>query len=900
MSVSFDFPLTYSEEWWRVTLSSIGDGVIVTDASGKVTFMNPVAQTLTGWAGEDARSKPLEEIFPIINELNRTQVENPVSKVLETGLVQELANHTLLLARNGVEFHIDDSAAPIKDEQGNIFGVVLVFRDVSERKAAEAARLRLSAIVDSSDDAIISKTLESKITSWNKAAERIFGYTAAEAIGQSITMLIPPERQNEEVMILDKLKRGERIDHYETVRVAKDGRHLDISVTISPIKDSEGNIIGASKIARDITEQKRIEKEIKSRERELSDFVENATIGLHWVGPDGIIIWANQAEMEMLGYSREEYIGHNIAEFHVDQPVIDDILQRLSRDEKLHGYEARLRCKDGSIKYVLINSNVYREDNRFIHTRCFTRDITEQKRAEEIQAYLAAIVESSDDAIVGKTLESIITSWNQGAERIFGYTAEEAIGRSIHLIIPPERHHEEEMILDKLRRGERIEHFETVRRRKDGRLIDISVTISPIKDRSGRIVGASKIARDITEIKKGEAERRQLLEREKAARAKAEEASRLKDEFLATVSHELRTPLNAILGWARLLSAGKLDADGAARAVETIMRNVEAQNRLIEDILDVSRIITGKLRLNVSSVELMPLIEAVLESMRPAAEAKGVKLLSRLDASAGVVSGDSERLQQIVWNLISNAIKFTPKGGQVMVRFERVDSHLEIVVSDTGIGISAEFLPYVFDRFRQADSSITRTHGGLGLGLAVVRHLVELHGGMVRVESAGEGQGATFTVSLPLMPTYRASSAVENRIQQEPSFIAVTSLKGVIALIVDDEPDTRELLVATLEQYGAQVKSAGSVTQALSLLETEQPDIIVSDIGMPETDGYELIKTIRQRGIQIPAIALTAYARAEDRIRALTSGYQFHLAKPVDPDELAIVVANVVMRDRKN
>ncbi|HYE76022.1 MAG TPA: PAS domain S-box protein, partial [Blastocatellia bacterium] len=572
-----------------VTLSSIGDAVIVTDAKGYVTFMNPVAQSLTGWAADEARSKPLEEIFPIINEASRAKVENPVNKVLETGSVVELANHTLLLARNGIEFHIDDSAAPIKDAQGNVFGVVLVFRDVSERKRGELARLRLSAIVDSSDDAIISKTLDSTITSWNKAAERIFGYRADEVIGKTIYLLIPPELHHEEQMILDRLRRGERIDHYETVRLTKGGERLNISLTISPIKDSEGLIIGASKIA---------------------------------------------------------------------------------------------------------------------------RDITEQRRAEQSQAYLAAIVESSDDAIVGKTLEGIITSWNRGAEKIFGYTEQEAIGQPIYLIIPPERYPEEEMILSKLRKGERIEHFETIRQRKDGRLINISVTISPIRNRAGQIIGASKIARDVTEIKRGQIERQQLFEREQAARARAEEASRLKDDFLATVSHELRTPLNAILGWSKLLQAGRLDQTGVARATETILRNAEAQNRLIEDILDVSRIITGRLRLNVSNIELVPVIEAALESVRPAAEAKGVRLHRILDTTAGIVSGDSERLQQVVWNLLSNAIKFTPRDGQVQVRLERVASHLEIIVSDTGIGIKEEFLPYVFDRFRQADASSTRQHGG--------------------------------------------------------------------------------------------------------------------------------------------------------------------------------------------
>ncbi|HZS04313.1 MAG TPA: PAS domain S-box protein [Blastocatellia bacterium] len=954
MSVRFTSPAPYSEEWWRITLSSIGDAVIVTDAGGKIAFMNPVAQSLTGWKSEDARDRPIEEVFAIVNETSRATVESPVSKVLQTGEFVELANHTILVGRAGAEVPIDDSAAPIRDARGEIFGVVLVFRDVTERRQGEAARRELAAIIESSDDAIIGQTLDGLITSWNKGAERIYGYTAAEVLGQPVSILTLPDRPDEIPMILERLRRGERIEHYETLRRRKDGTLIDVSLTISPIRDGEGQIIGASKIA---------------------------------------------------------------------------------------------------------------------------RDITEHKRADAVKWRLSAIVESSDDAIVAKTLEGVITNWNRGAERIFGYTEAEAVGQKIYLLIPPDRHHEEEEILAKLRRGERIEHYETVRRRKDGTLIDVSLTISPIRDAAGQIIGASKIARDITRQKRAarqlEEEREaletinrvsrtlsaeldlekvvqsltdaateitgarfgsffynvldergasymlyalsgvprehfahfpmpratdlfgptfrgegvvriddvkqdprygknspyfgmpeghlpvtsylalpvisrsgevlgglffghpepgvfterherivaglagqaaiamdnaRLYETTRKAWAEAEEANRLKDEFLATVSHELRNPLNSILGWARMLRIGKFDDEGRRRAVETIEKSAVAQGQIIEDILDVSRIITGKLRLEVSPVEIARVVEDAVETVRPTADARGVRLQAVLGTSQNLVQGDPHRLQQIIWNLLSNAIKFTPKGGRVQVTLARINSHVEIAVSDTGQGISRDFLPHVFERFRQADSSITRKQGGLGLGLAISRHLTELHGGTITAESAGVGQGATFIVRLPLAVIQEGKNRPDS--QQLPHFPRAVEgpvpdglgleLTGVRALVVDDEAEARELLQTVLRQCRAEVRAAGSVREALEMLRDWDPDILISDIGMPMEDGYALIRQVRalshKEGGSIPAVALTAYARSEDRLRALTAGFQMHVAKPVDPTELAAVVASLTGR----
>lgn len=395
----------------------------------------------------------------------------------------------------------------------------------------------------------------------------------------------------------------------------------------------------------------------------------------------------------------------------------------------------------------------------------------------------------------------------------------------------------------------------------------------------------------------------QLEERVKQRTEQLESVNRAKDEFLSILSHELRTPLNAILGWARLLRSNRLPASKAEEALDVIERNAKSQAQLIEDILDISRVIQGKLRLNVRSIQPIEAVEAAIDAVRPAAEARSIRLQTTLDPAAGPISGDPDRLQQVVWNLLSNAIKFTPKGGRVQLRLERVNSHIEITVSDTGRGISADFLPYVFDRFRQSDSSSTRTQGGLGLGLAIVRQLVELHGGDVRASSPGEGQGATFTVILPLMILHQPIRSLEwvhpvagGSIPFTPSL----SLSGLMILVVDDEPDARALLAALLEQEGATVRTADSVRAAIQEIEQQIPDVLVSDIGMPDEDGYSLIQQLRalppDQGGTIPAVAITAYARVEDRIRALSAGFQIHVPKPIEPAELVTVIANLTGR----
>ncbi len=539
------------------------------------------------------------------------------------------------------------------------------------------------------------------------------------------------------------------------------------------------------------------------------------------------------------------------------------------------------------------------------------RDLPFPRDPESLRALLASVVESSDDAIVTKTLDGVITSWNAAAHRLLGYSPEEALGKSITLIIPDDRLEEEREIIRQLRSGERIDHYETVRVRKDGTRIEVALTISPLRDGSGRVIGASKILRDISDRMRVErelqqllTERNELLERERTARAQAEKLSATKDQFLAMLSHELRTPLNAILGWTQVLRSGRSQPADFAKGLEVIERNVRIQSQLVEDLLDMTRIVAGQMRLDVQAVMPFGFVQAAVELLRPAADSKGVRVDTQLDPSAGPISGDAGRLQQVVWNLVSNAIKFTPAGGRIQVVLARVNSHIEVDVADTGIGIEPDLLPHVFEQFRQGDATITRHYGGLGLGLSIVKHIVDLHGGLVQAKSAGKGQGATFRVQLPLAIVHRERDPerMHPRSALTPPPITYADLTGLTVLAVDDEADSRELVRRVLADAGAKVETATSAADALQRAQQRLPDVIVTDIGMPETDGYELLRQLRMLGDErfrrVPAIALTAFARSEDHTRALLAGFLAHVAKPVEAPELVATVAAVAQRER--
>jgi PAS domain S-box-containing protein len=628
--------LRREREIFEVTLKSIGDGVIVTDVDGRVTLLNPVAEQVTGWSIAAARDQPFEKIFHIVNEHTGTPVEHPVAKVLETGGIVGLANHTVLITRNGQRVPIDDSGAPVRLQDGELIGIIVVFRDVTDRKRAERERTWLAAIVDSSDDAIVGKTLDGIVTSWNPGATRLFGYEATEIIGKPITTIIPRELHAEEVEILAQLRRGERVDHFETVRVAKDGRRIEISLTISPIRDEEGTVIGASKIARDITERKRSE--------------------------------------------------------------------RLLRD-----------------------------------------------------------------------------------------------------------------------------------------------------------------------------------------------ADRQKDEFLATLAHELRNPLAPICAAAELLKQAKSLAPELRAATAILERQARHMTHLVDDLLDMSRITSGRIRLQPEPIELTELLRGVIETYRQSAEAVRHQVAFAASGVPVYVNGDRIRLTQVVSNILHNAVKYTPPGGKIEIGVRTENRQAIINVRDNGMGIPGEMLEHIFEPFAQLDRSFEHTDGGLGIGLTLAKRLIELHQGHIDARSAGRGKGTEFVIHLP---TTAAAPAKRAR-APDPNFDPTVSRR---VLIADDNHDAAVSLSILLQSMGHDTRLVHDGIEALEEAELFRPEVVLLDLGMPRLDGYETARRMASRpwAAATRIVAVTGWGQEADRQRAKEAGFHRHLVKPVDLDALREVIskAHVERQDR--
>jgi PAS domain S-box-containing protein len=700
----------------------------------------------------------------------------------------------------------------------------------------ERVRAHLAAIIATSEDAIVSKTLEGIVTSWNAAAERLFGFTAAEMVGQPILRVIPEELQYEEADILAKIRAGERIERYETVRVHKDGRRLDISLTISPIRNAKGAIVGAAKIAHDITARRYAERALREEATALETLNKVGQAVASQLDLERIVQLVTDAATQLTGAAFGAFF-HNVQ----NERGESYLLYTLSGAPREAFAQFPMPRNTGIFGPTFRGEGVVRSD-----------DIRKDPRYGKNEPY---------------------NGMPPGHLPVSSYLA-----------VPVALH-----------TGDVI-----------GGLFLGHPEPGIFKDREERLaVGIAAQASIAMSNARMFQELRDREESERAARSEAERLSHLKDEFLATLSHELRTPLNAIQGWATLLRTRDTKPGDLERGLETIERNVRAQAQIVNDLLDMSRIISGKMHLEVQPLQLHEVINNAIEGVRQSAVAKRIRLHTILDSGIGLVRGDPNRMQQVLWNLLTNAVKFTPADGRIQVVLERVNSHVEISVEDSGIGIRADFLPVVFDRFRQAESNTTRRYGGLGLGLSIVKSLVELHGGSVRVKSAGENQGSTFIVALPVSHI-RSREAPSNR--REPAAsdpltaIELPRLDGVRILIVDDDHDGRALMARVLEGCGALTEAVSTAEEALAILKRERFDVLLSDIGMPGVDGYELIRRIRQMGLplaqRIPAIAVTAYARAEDRQRALLAGYQMHLGKPIEAPELIAGIASLLSVSR--
>jgi PAS domain S-box-containing protein len=682
----------------------------------------------------------------------------------------------------------------------------------------------LARVVESSDDAIVSKDLNGNIRSWNHAAERLFGYTAEEAVGRSIRMIIPTDRQSEEDTVLSHIREGKSVTHYETIRQHKDGTLIPISLTVSPIRDESGVVVGASKIARDISERTRLAALAKEHAADAATLAGVGAAIAATLDRDTIVQKVTDAGTELTH-----------AEF--------------------GAFFYNVRTQDAGDAYMLyaLSGAPKEAFAKFPHPRA--------------------------TAVFAPTFHG------RGTVRLEDVTQDLRYGKNPPYMGMPEGH-----------------------------LPVRSYLAVSVKSATGEVLGglffghreAGQFTEQHQRLAEGIAAWASVALENSHLYIEAQNANRLKDEFLAVLSHELRTPLSAIVGYVRLLRGHLLYGDDADRGLEALDRNANALTQIVNDVLDVSGIVSGKIRLNVQPVDLATIVDAGIGTVRPAADAKGVRLVAIVDPRVGRVAGDPDRLQQVVWNLLTNAIKFTPKGGQVQIRLEQVNSHVEFVVSDTGVGIRPDFLPFVFERFRQADSGLNRKTGGLGLGLAIVRHLIEMHGGTVEASSAGEGEGATFCVRLPRMIVQSEKSQPPRehpRTEQLRPLPRLTGLQGVRIVAVDDEADALIFLRVVLEAAGAEVSAIGSPLAALAQIEAVRPDVLLFDLGMPELDGYELIARVRASSNpavrDIPAAALTAFARAEDRTRALDSGFEMHLAKPVDPAELVASLAVLVRRARR-
>jgi PAS domain S-box-containing protein len=695
--------------------------------------------------------------------------------------------------------------------------------------------LRLAAIVESSDDAIISKDLNGIVTSWNRAAERVFGYTAAEMIGRSITTIVPHDRMDEEALVLRKIRSGGAVNHFETVRVHKDGSLVPISLTVSPIRAADGAIVGASKIARDISERRRAERALAEAEVRQHD-LQQRLVAL--VGGSGALFEAPQVDAVLpatIELARSLVSADAYAIWRYEGPT--------------HTWKVAAAA-DLSKEFI-------------------------QRMIRFHQSETAAPLAFSDPVLIEDVSTHPMVDEQRNAYRPEGIES--------MLVVP--------LTVRGIPNGTLVFYYRR-RHRFDTTEVQIAKAI-------GNMGAAALTTAELYD--------EQRRSREDATRAyrQANEANRAKDEFLATLSHELRTPLNAVLGWARMLSAGVIAPARIPRALEVIERNADAQLRLVEDMLDLSRIITGNLRLDMRPTRISKAVDAAIETVLPAAKAREIGIAVAADPRA-VVLGDPARLQQVVWNLLANAVKFTPSGGQITVSSRMAGRTVEIEVSDSGEGIDAEILPFVFDRFRQGDSGSTRVHMGLGLGLAIVRHIVEMHGGRVSATSEGKNQGSTFTLVLPATTLDQPSAApvFEDRRASSAAPRRPQMLAGVRALVIDDDADAREILTTLLQARGVLVHAASSVREGLDALEREVPDIVLSDLAMPEADGFDLIRSIRERpetsGGRIPAIAVTALARPEDSRRSLSSGFQVHLTKPIDPLALYSAIERLALsHDRR-
>jgi len=894
--------VTIRGEMLSVTLRSIGDAVITTDVDGRITALNVVSEALTGWTEREAIGQPLDRVFHIVNETTRQPVENPAVRALREGVVVGLANHTVLLKKGGGELPIDDSAAPIRDENGRVSGCVLIFRDVTYQRGLERDRVNqlhtarlLASIVATSDDAIISKALDGTIQSWNAAAERLFGYKAAEAIGRHISLVIPPERIAEEDHIISRLKAGERVDHFDTERVRKDGRRVWVSLTISPLHDEDGQVIGASKIARDVTKLRQVE----ARERELiadtdaanakfRAFFDQGAVFAGLVDLQGQLIEVNRRALEGCGYTREQAVGKTFWEGPWWTPS-SDLVKRVQAAyvQAAAGQQFRAELPyfvaDGSERVADITLLPIKDDaGRVLFVAPTGVDITDRKRAESDRQKFVTLVETSTDFIAMCDLYGMPFYVNRAGLEMVGLDSLEQASRTpVPEFFFPE---DQSRILNEffpsvLKQGHgeidiRFRNFKT------GVARWMAYKVLAITDGGGQPIAFATVSQDVTQ-------RRQLEDNLRKLAADLSEADRRKDEFLATLAHELRNPLAPIRNALQLLAVSS-DPQEATQARTLMERQLEQLVRLVDDLLDVSRISRGRLELRRQQVPLAKVIESAVETSRPLIERMNHRLSVSLPSETILVDADLVRLAQVFGNLLNNSAKYMDRGGQIWLTAVRQGEEVVITVKDEGIGIAADQLAKIFDMFSQVDNSLERSQGGLGIGLTLVKSLVEMHDGEIEARSAGPGNGAEFVVRLPLAVPLAATAPASGN-----GDAAAPKSKHRI-LIVDDNRDGADSLALLLRFMGNETRTAYDGQEGVEAAADFRPAVVLLDIGLPRLNGYDACRHIRSQpwGQNLIVIAVTGWGQDEDRRLTREAGFDHHLVKPVNPKDLMQLLAD--------
>jgi PAS domain S-box-containing protein len=1093
--------LQENQEWLRVTLASIGDAVIATDIQGRVSFLNGVAQDLTGWMQAEALGQPIAEVLATFDETTRRPTENPIEKVLREGISVDLGSHIVLVAKDGPERHIHDSAAPIRDNTGKMIGTVMVFRDVTGQRNAEHAlktsEARKSSMLETSLDCVITMDHDGKVVEFNAAAEQTFGYCRTQVVGNELAdFIIPPALRKPH---RDGLARflatghspilGKRLElpalradgtefpaELAINRISTDGPPMftayvrDISERVSGEQHRNARLAATSALnqaldvkagtqgvlravceslawdigfiwllnaqgdkleclqswhkqdldiaefeaetrnckfvkgvglpgrvweARQATwildighdenfpriasavkcglhsafgcpifvedrmlgviefftqrirdpaadllemigtiagsvgqfiERMTAEDELRKSERELSDFFENATVGLHWVGEDGTILRANRAELEMLGYTREEYIGRSIADFHADAEVISDILDRLQAGEQLREYPARLLCKDGAIKDVLIDSSVMFQESGFVHTRCFTRDVTLQKRSEQTAKFLAdasaalAVLVDFDNTLkkVATLAVPYFSDWavvdlvdHDGKLRTVAVAhidpAKVELAHEFHRRFPPDpsaalgawnilrtgRSERVQQIHDDLL-STIIQNDDQLRFIRELGLksyigVPLSVrgktigVLSFIAAESGHLYDETDltVAQDLAN-RAAIAIENAMLYRE------LREADRRKDEFLATLAHELRNPLAPIRNGLEVMRLAGSNSDTGLSARYMMERQLNQMIRLVDDLLDMSRITRNKLNLKRQTVQLSAVIQSAVETSRPLIEEAGHDFSIQIPSTPIYLDADLTRLAQVFSNLINNSVKYTERGGSITLTAELAGDEVVVRVRDNGVGIPAEALPLIFQMFSQVDRHLELSRGGLGIGLTLVRQLVEMHGGTVEAHSDGLGCGSEFTVRLP---TLKPDEIVSQEQFSSDHPATLTAKRRI--LIVDDNQDSAMSLSMILQLLDNETQTVNDGLTAIAVAEAFRPDMILLDIGLPKLNGYEVCRRIREQpwAKQTVIVALTGWGQEDDRRRSADAGFDHHFVKPVEFSVLESLLA---------